>query len=235
MKPYILGVIFARGGSKGLHGKNIKELAGKPLIAYAIETAKKVSLIDRLIVSTDSEEIADVARKYGAEIPFIRPAEFARDDSPELFAWKHSIGAVEKELGHKVDISVSVPVTSPLRSERDVTSCIELLLQGDTDIVVTAKVAERNPYFNMITLDEKGYAKLAIPTGKDISRRQQAPVVYDMTTVAYAAVASYILKASSLLEGRVKVVEIPSERAIDIDTMLDFEIAECLINKRGRK
>lgn len=235
MKPYILGVIFARGGSKGLPGKNIKKLAGKPLITYAIETAKRVSLIDRLIISTDSERIADVARRCGAEIPFMRPAELARDDSPELFAWKHAIEAVEKELGHRVDISVNIPATSPLRNEKDVSSCIELLLQGDVDIVVTVKEAERNPYFNMITLDDKGYAHLAMPTGKDISRRQQAPVVYDMTTVAYAAQASYILKASSLLEGRVKAVEIPPERALDIDTMLDFEIAEFLINKRGRK
>ena len=233
MKPYVLGAIFARGGSKELPRKNIRKLEGKPLIAYAIEVGKEIPLIDRLIVSTDDEEISKVAREYGAEVPFVRPAELAGDDSPELLSWQHAIKTVEESSGRKVDILVSIPATSPLRKAQDVERCLQMLLDNDADIVVTVKESERNPYFNMLMFDEKGYAQLVINNQKNIFKRQQAPKVYDMTTVAYVARASYVCSTSSILEGKVKAVVIPRERAIDIDTMTDFEIAEFFMRKRS--
>lgn len=234
MKPYILGAIFARGGSKGVPRKNIRPLAGKPLIAHAIETAKAVSLIDRVIVSTDDQEIADVAKQYGADVPFMRPSELAQDKSPELLAWKHAIETMEAQLGHAVDVMVSVPTTSPMRAPEDVEACLELLLESDADIVITVTEAHRSPYFNMVTLDADQNAKLAIPpVGGAVVRRQDAPVVYDMTTVAYAVRGSYIKTTSAVMAGKVKAVVIPKERAIDIDTILDFEMAEFLMSKRS--
>lgn len=231
MKPYILGAIFARGGSKGLPGKNIKLLAGKPLISYAIEAAKKVSQLDELIVSTDDQEIACIAKQSGAKVPFIRPKELASDESPEILSWKQAIREVENKSGKKVDVLVVIPVTSPLRLAKDIDSCLQKLISSDADIVVTIKEAERNPYFNMVTVDEDDNADLVI-SGENVTHRQKAPKVYDLTTVAYAAKASYILKASHVLEGKVKSVLIPKERAVDIDDLHDFKIAEFLMKER---
>ena len=234
MNHYVVAFIFARGGSKGVLRKNVHPLAGKPLIAYAIETALASRLVDRVVVSTDDDEIADVARRHGAEVPFLRPRELAQDDSPEWLAWRHAIRALEeRENGPRLDVFLSVPPTSPLRSVEDVDACIQTLLNGDADIVITVESARRNPYFNMVTLDEAGYARLSIPSERPIYRRQDAPAVYDMTTVAYAARPEFVLRASSWFEGKVKAVVVPPERALDIDTELDFKLAELMLAQSG--
>jgi len=225
MKTY--GFIFARGGSKGLPGKNIKPLGGIPLIAHAIHAGKESGMLDRIIVSTDDEEIAEVARKYGAEVPFMRPAELARDNSPEWLAWRHAIEQVDD-----FDIFVSLPCTSPLRNGADIRHCIETYLEGKCDVVVTARKADRHPSFNMITLDENGLASIAMPPKAHISRRQDAPAMFDMTTVAYVSSPAFIQKNDALFQGRVAAVEIPSERAVDIDTELDFAFAEFLLERK---
>ena len=235
MKPYILGAIFARGGSKGIPRKNIKLLNGKPLIAYAIECAKAVSSIDRVIVSTDDDEIASVAKKYGADVPFSRPSELATDNSPELLSWKHAVQTMQQQRGAPIDILVSIPTTAPLRSVQDIEACIKKLLNASADIVITITEAYRNPYFNMVSVDVEGDAKLVIPSHSTITQRQNAPLVYDVTTVAYAARADFILKTSSILDGKVKAVIIPKERALDVDTSLDFEFAEFLMARRGQQ
>lgn len=236
MKPHIVGFIFARGGSKGVPKKNIKNFAGKPLIAYSIETAQKSNMIDRLVVSTDSEEIANIAIEYGAEVPFIRPKKLAGDDAPEIMAWKHAIDMLNNDKNaSRPDIFVSIPTTSPLRIVDDIDTCIHALLESDADLVITVKASDRNPYFNMVVIDEQKFAELVIKPEKNVVRRQEAPTVYDMTTVCYAAKPDYILKTDKLLEGKIKAVIIPPERAIDIDTKLDFEIAEFLMMKRIKK
>ena len=232
MKPFVVAFIFARGGSKGVPRKNIRPLAGKPLIAYAIETARASRLISRVIVSTDDTEIADVARRFGAEVPFMRPAELARDDAPEWLAWQHAIRELQKKPG-KLDAFVSVPPTAPLRAVEDVDACIEKLLSTDADIVITATEARRNPYFNMITISPAGDAGIVIPPREPIHRRQSAPDVFDMCTVAYAARPEFVCRAKTVFEGRVKAVVVPPERSMDIDTELDFEIAEFLIKRHN--
>lgn len=229
MKPYVLAAVFARGGSKGVPRKNIRLLAGKPLIAYAIGAALSSRWIDRVIVSTDDQEIAEVARQYGSQVPFIRPAELARDDSPEWLAWQHAIRAMMSAGVPKIDVFVSLPPTSPLRAVEDVDACIQALIESDADLVITVKPAERNPYFNMVILNEAGYARLVMPAGEAVHRRQFAPAMYDMTTVAYAARPEFVLNANSMFEGKVKAVPVPPERALDIDTELDFRIAEFLL------
>jgi N,N'-diacetyl-8-epilegionaminate cytidylyltransferase len=234
MKPYVVGVICARGGSKGVPRKNIRMLAGKPLIAYAIDTARASKLIDRIIVSTDDEEIARIARKCGAEVPFMRPVELARDDSPEWSAWQHAIRTFNKQPDQrKMDVIVSIPATSPLRRVEDVDACIRELITSSADIVVTVTPANRNPYYNMVEVDEDGFARLAIQKENMITSRQTAPKVYDMTTVAYAANTAFVLSGKSQFDGKVRTVVIPRERALDIDTEYDFELAEHLIHKRA--
>lgn len=118
--------IFARGGSKGLPGKNIRPLGGKPLIAWSIDQALAVKRIARVIVSTDSREIADVARKYGAEVPFIRPEQLARDDSPEWLSWRHALNYLMDTDGALPEAMVSIPTTAPLRLPIDIENCLDV-------------------------------------------------------------------------------------------------------------
>lgn len=229
-----IAFIFARGGSKGLPGKNIRLLAGKPLIAWSIGHARAVERIDRVIVSTDSEEIAAVAREYGAEVPFIRPAELARDDSPEWLAWRHALNYLAETDDRLPDVMVSVPATAPLRSPSDIENCLDEFEKGDADIVVTVTDAHRSPYFNMVKVNPDGTVGLVNPPQSAVTRRQDVPIVYDMTTVAYVCRPGFVMTHDTVFEGRVRAVHVPTDRAIDIDTLLDFQIAECLINLRKR-
>lgn len=221
--------IFARGGSKGLPGKNIRPLAGKPLIAWSIEHALAVKRIDRVIVSTDSEEIASVAQKYGAEVPFIRPAELARDDSPEWLAWRHALVYLQEKDGILPAVMVSLPATAPLRSSTDVEHCLDEFEKGNADIVITVSEARRSPYFNMVKANEDGTVCLVIPPQSAIARRQDVPIVYDMATVAYVVRPEFVLINNGIFEGRVRAVQVPMERAVDIDTLFDFQMAECFL------
>ncbi|MCK9630276.1 MAG: acylneuraminate cytidylyltransferase family protein [Methanoregula sp.] len=232
MMPGVVGFIFARGGSKGVPRKNIRPLAGKPLIAWSILAAKESRFISRVIVSTDDDEIARIARQYGAEVPFMRPAELAGDRATEWSAWQHAITEVKKDHPHPLDVFVSIPATSPMRASTDIDACISRLLESDADIVITVKKAERSPYFNMVNLDDGGYAHVVISTGSNMTRRQDAPPVFDMTTVAYAVRPAFIMRAHGIFDGKVVVVEVPTERALDIDTEFDFRIAEFLMKER---
>lgn len=227
--------IFARGGSKGLPGKNIRLLAGKPLIAWSIKQALAVNRVEQVIVSTDSPEIAAVALEYGAQVPFIRPAEYARDDSPEWLAWRHALNYFQETTGALPEVMVSVPATAPLRLSIDIESCLDLYEAGGADVVITVASAHRSPYFNMITKNSDDTVGLVIPPNSSITRRQDAPVVYDITTVCYVANPQFILNRNSIFEGRVKSALVPTERSIDIDTPYDFEIAEWLMEKRLKK
>jgi N-acylneuraminate cytidylyltransferase len=224
--------IFARGGSKGLPGKNIRPLDGKPLIAWSIEHALAIKRIERVIVSTDSEEIAEVARDYGAEVPFIRPAEFARDDSPEWLAWRHALNFLRETKGSLPEVMVSVPSTAPLRLPIDIENCLNEYEKGNADMVITVTEAHRSPYFNMVKANADGTVSLVIPPQSAIARRQDAPLVYDMATVCYVANPEFVMTHSATFEGRVRAVHVPTERSLDIDTLLDFQIAEGLFKFR---
>jgi CMP-N-acetylneuraminic acid synthetase len=227
----IVGFIFARGGSKGVPGKNIRHLAGKPLICWSIEQALAVSRIERLIVSTDSDEIASIAISAGAEVPFKRPIELSGDDSPEWQAWRHALNYVKETSGKLPRAMVSIPTTAPLRQVGDIERCIDMYEHGDADIVITVTDANRSPYFNMVNLNESADASLVIPPKERISGRQQVPEVFDMTTVAYVANSEFVNSKAGVFDGRVKAVHVPIERAIDIDTLFDFRIAEFLMEQ----
>lgn len=231
----VTAFIFARGGSKGLPGKNIRPLGGKPLIAWSIEHALAVKRIECVIVSTDSEEIAAVAREYGAEVPFIRPAELARDDSPEWLAWRHALKYLLDKDGALPELMVSVPATAPLRLPLDIENCLDEYEKGDADMVITITNAHRSPYFNMVKANADGTVGLVIPPQSAVARRQDAPAVFDMATVAYVVRPEFVMTHNATFEGRVRAVHVPAERAIDIDTLLDFQMAECLLNIREQK
>ena len=228
MTPHIIAFIFARGGSKGLPRKNLLPLAGKPLVVHAIDTALALPRIAKVVVSTDDEEIAEVARCAGAYIPFMRPKELATHNAPEWLAWQHAIRSL-RDAGEQLDVFLSLPTTSPLRLPADVDCCLNTLAQGDSDIVITVREAERSPYFNMVRRDPDGSLRLAVEG--QFHRRQDAPQLFDMTTVAYAAKADYILSANSIFDGKVRAVQIPRERALDIDTELDLLMGRFLIDK----
>ena len=227
-----IAFIFARGGSKGLPGKNIRQFGGAPLIARAIKDALEVKRIQRVIVSTDSDEIAAVGREFGAEVPFLRPSQFSQDNSSEWMAWRHALTYLLDTTGALPEVMVSLPATAPLREVVDIENCLDTYEKGDADIVVTVTQAHRSPYFNMVKNNPDGTVGLIIPPPSMISRRQDAPEVYDMTTVCYVANPEYVMKKNGIFDGRVRAVIVPNTRAIDIDSALDFQIAECLLNIR---
>jgi CMP-N-acetylneuraminic acid synthetase len=230
-----VAIIFARGGSKGLPGKNIRTLGGKPLIGWSIQHAFSVNRIERIIVSTDSEQIAEVARDFGAEVPFIRPAELARDDTPEWLAWRHALNYLRDTAGKLPEAMVSVPTTAPLRIALDIENCLDEYAKGDSDIVITVTDAHRSPFFNMVKNNPDGTVGLVNQPNSTFSRRQDAPLIYDMATVCYVANPEFVMIHNSIFEGRVRAVHVPTERAIDIDNLLDFQIAESLLNIREGK
>jgi CMP-N-acetylneuraminic acid synthetase len=228
----ILSCTFARGGSKGVPGKNSRPFCGRPLIGWAIQAALGSRHISRHIVSTDSDAIAEAAVAWGAETPFRRPAELATDTAAERLAWRHAISAMEQLDSTRYEVLVSVPATCPLRFSEDIDRCIELLLSTDADIVVTATEAAANPWFNMVTVDSAGAVRIAAQPPGAVVRRQDAPDVFELTAVAYAARRDSVMQQDSIFQGRVRAVMIPRERAADIDTPLDWDIAEFLMQRR---
>ncbi|MEM6160911.1 acylneuraminate cytidylyltransferase family protein [Erwinia sp. P6884] len=222
--------IFARGGSKGLPGKNVKYLSGKPLIAWSIIIAQNVSSVDEVFVSTDDNEIARVANEYGATV-INRPAELASDTSPEWLSWRHAIEWVQKERG-EFDIFISLPATSPLRIVDDVNRALKTFVERDADLCIGITPANRSPYFNMVVQDSQKQLRLAIKPVGQVTRRQDAPAVYDITTVVYISKPDFILKSNGIFDGKVVGVEIPKERAVDIDDETDFLLAEVIMERR---
>lgn len=221
--------IFARGGSKGLPGKNIKPLAGKPLLQYSIETAKTSPHIELVFVSTDDSEIAEVARLNGA-IVIDRPSELATDKSPEWLAWRHAIEWVREKYG-EFNGFVSLPATSPLRSDEDISKAIEQHKAKAADVCISVTEANRSPFFNMVKHTYEGYVELVNKPECEVSRRQDAPKVFDVTTVVYVSTPEFIMNSYGLFSGKVTSIEVPKERAVDIDDIYDFKLAEILMQE----
>ncbi|MFC1729981.1 cytidylyltransferase domain-containing protein [candidate division KSB1 bacterium] len=227
----VIAVIPARGGSKGIPKKNIVPVAGKPLIAYTIETAKKSKLIQRIIVSTDSKEIADIAKKYGAEVPFMRPKEFAKDDTPDLPVFRHSIGWLEKN-GEKPDIIVNLRPTTPLRTSEDIDNAVEIVIKEDCDSVRSFFKADRHPYWMYKIEGEKNGGKAKPFTGKDpikhYPRRQLLPPLYNLNACVDVMTAKNI-KKGSLYGKDMRAYIMPAERSLDIDDKKDLKMFEMML------
>jgi CMP-N-acetylneuraminic acid synthetase len=225
-EPNIVAFIFARGGSKGIPRKNLRALCGVSLLARAIRCAKAVPGIKRVVVSTDDQEIADAARDEGAEAPFLRPAELSSDSAREWQAWRHAVQFIESEpKAPKIDIFVSVPTVCPLRMPEDVARGIALYRKGNCDIVFS--VTPSKPYDSRVKLDPSGAAHLT--QAPDDAARQRAATVYDVLDAVYVTNPAFIRQSESIWGGRNATIEIPRERAVDIDTEMDFRLAELLL------
>jgi CMP-N-acetylneuraminic acid synthetase len=224
-KKKIVAFVFARGGSKQIPKKNLALIDGKPLLQLSIELAKKVDAIDEIVVSTDCDEIASMAKLFGASVPFKRPLELATDTSSEFEAWKHAVNYF-RENGRTLDVFLSLPTTAPLRSVADIELCIYAFCKYEPDVLVTMTDAQRNPVFNIARQNNDGYLKLAIDGV--YSTRQSAPTFYDLTTVAYMSTPKFILENNHIFDGNVMGVKIPAVRGLDIDNQLDLEFARFL-------
>jgi CMP-N,N'-diacetyllegionaminic acid synthase len=224
--------ICARGGSKSVPGKNIKSLAGKPLLAYTIEQAQSLEWVDRIVVSTDDEHIKKVAEEYGVEVPFLRPPELATDTSAKAPAIKHAIETSQSFWHESYDVVVDLDPTSPLRTLDDINASLALLTQPQTLSVFSVSESYKNPYFNMVEPDEKGYVHLSKTPQKPIFRRQDAPAVYSMNASIYVMRVSDFLKQNSFFTSQTRVHIMPEERSIDIDRPIDFEWVEFLMSKQ---
>lgn len=223
--------IFARGGSKGVPRKNLREVGGRTLLDRSLDIAMKIPDREGVFVSTDDEEIAGIAGARGAEV-IRRGPELSSDTSAEWLAWQHAIREA-RAMGSSCDVFLSIPPTAPLRSKDDVIRCLSAL-DEEVDCVVTMTSSAHHPAFNMVSPDEKGNLHLGAPEMSRITRRQDAPPLYSLTTVAYAAFADFVLENSSLWQGLVRGVEVPAERALDIDSEWDLHVADLVLRERPR-
>jgi len=231
-----LCTICVRAGSKGVPNKNIRFLAGRPLLVYTLEQAKETQLFDAVAVSSDGSNILNVATQFGADFAIGRPPSLASDDAPKLPAIRHCVEMVESEVGTEFDIIVDLDATSPLRSKQDIVGAVRLLENEGVDNVITGSTARRSPYFNMVELDpDDGSVQLVKTPGHTISRRQDAPKCFDMNASIYVWKRSALFSNKSLFGESTRLFEMPEERSLDIDSQLDFEIVEFLMNRNAKR
>jgi CMP-N,N'-diacetyllegionaminic acid synthase len=226
--PKILGLINARGGSKGVPGKNTKLLLGRPLIAWSVETANNCPSIDRVVVSTEDEKIANAARDAGADVPFMRPSALAGDDVLQIDVIIHAVEFLEKQ-GESYDYICLLQPTCPVRAVEDVEGALKLLVSSGADSVITVTPTPHHP----MTLYSKGEGqKLTqfIETSKAGVTRQQFPEMFWRTGSVYAFRREN-LKARSMYGSDLRGYEVPASRCTNIDDPLDWDIAELLLKK----
>lgn len=231
-----LCVISARGGSRGLPGKNVRLLLDKPLITWSIEQALATPEIDRVVVSTDSEVIAKVAREAGAETPFMRPVHLATSEAGKFDVFKHALASCEAFYGEEYEFYLDLDCTNPLRDVSDISACIAKFRerrQHGVDGVFTVCPARKNPYFNQLEVDNLGALKVSKKLPAAVVRRQDAPVVYEHVASIYVLSPSYIRRASYLLDGYTEGYDIGCEKSMDVDSDFDFLLIEYLMKRKG--
>lgn len=223
----VLAIIPARGGSRGIPGKNIRLLAGKPLIAWTIEEAKKSRYIDRLILSSDDQEIISIARDFQCEVPFIRPAELARDDTPGIEPVLHAM----EVLPEKYDYIVLLQPTSPLRKVEDIDSCIERCLGNNAPACVSVTAVSDNPYW-MFILDMNMQMRPYLEFNDSHFRRQELPALYALNGAVYVGESGFLKAERSFVGSGTVAYPMPASRSADIDEEADFEFCEWMIGKQ---
>lgn len=225
----IIATICARGGSKGLPRKNVLPFAGKPLIAHTIEQALACKGIDGVFVSTDDDEIGDVARAFGARVPYRRPPELAADHSAKIPAIEHLVAHLEGQ-GERIDCVVDLQPTSPLRIAQDLDDAIALA--GKADLVVSVTEPSHNPYYSLVEAQPDGTLKPSKPT--DAVRRQDVPAVWGLNGSIYVWNRSALARAvrDGFWTVRILPSPMPRERSVDIDDAFDFEFAQWLYSRR---
>lgn len=233
----ILVTVCARGGSKGLPGKNIRPLFGKPLIAHTIELARAWNPAARIVVSTDSEEIAQAGRNAGAETPFMRPPELASDTAGKVPVLTHALRESERFFGERYDRILDLDPTSPIRELSDLDRALKCFESKRLDVCFSVVKARKNPYFNMVERSKDGAIGLVkpltgAPTG--FTGRQAAPEVWDINASIYVYDRDFLLKEpQNLWVGRCEIFEMNAVSAFDIDQERDFVVVEALMRWRG--
>jgi len=227
MKPICL--IAARGGSKGVPKKNIRKLAGKPLIAYTIEKALDSNIFSSVIVSTENKEIAKISKKFGAEVPFVRPKKLATDSASTDDVIIHAIKKLYS-LDYKFEIMVSRDCTVPFIRNSDIRGSIKLLAKEKCDLVCGVYKQHHNPYFNLMEPNSKGFLKFSKNTRNGFIGRQNAPVVFQLNGL-FSFYTERLLKYGKLYMPKILPYEIPLETGLMIDTEFEFKIAEMICKK----
>lgn len=230
----ILGSICIRGGSKGVPKKNIKMLNGHPLVYYTINCANQSLLLDDLVVSSDDEAMLTIAQQLGAEKIMKRPDYLASDTSSKWDVFIHLVEEYEASTGNTVDYLVDLDVTVPLRKPEHIEGAIQMMLDNDTDVVITGYEPERNPYFNMMELTNGKYATMVKKSEQPIVRRQDAPAVFSLTPAVYVVKKEALYQFKHWSEARCMIYEIPRQNAVDIDTEFDFKLVEFLMQNTNK-
>jgi len=226
-----VGIVPARGGSKGIPGKNLKPVAGKPLIAWTIETALAATMLDRVIVSTDSPEIADLARRYGAETPFMRPAELAQDDTSGVAPVLHAVHWLAENEGYHADLIMVLQPTSPLRIPADIDRAIELACEKKADAVVSVAPVEAHPYW-MKQRDRDGRITDFMNPDQPIERRQDLPELYALNGAIYLVRRDVLMEQETFYTDNTFSLVMPVERSLDVDNPWDLYLADLILKDR---
>ena len=229
----ILVTIGARGGSKGVKNKNIRNLAGKPLIYYTIKQALEWGKAKHVVVSTDSDEIASVSKQCGAEVPFMRPDILAADTAAKLPAIRHALLESERIFCEKYEIIVDLDATAPIRAIKDLDNCLKIFVNERPDTLYSVIYAHKNPYFNMVEENDDGNYVLSKKSGNTIIRRQDVPKVYSLNASIYFYNRDYLLneKNNTCLTDNSKIYIMDDIAGIDIDREIDFKFIEFLIKE----
>lgn len=227
-----LCTVCARGGSKGITSKNIRQLLDKPLIAYSLEQARNCGLFEMIAVSSDSSAILDAARRYGADLLVERPLELATDTAAKVPAIRHCVETAERHAGMRFDVLVDLDATSPLRLPEDIVGAVNLLEERKISNVITAAPARRSPYFNLVELGSDGIVRLSKPLPRQVHRRQDAPPAYDMNASIYVWRRDALFEDPSVFRPDTALYVMPEDRSVDIDSELDFRIVELLLSER---
>ncbi len=228
----VLGIIPARGGSKGVPRKNITPVAGKPLIAYTIEAALSTPSLDRVIVSTDDDEIGNVAREYGADVPFPRPPELARDDTLVLPVLLHALSWLSEHESYRPEYIMLLQPTSPLRAAEDIESAVNIAITTRADAVVSVSAVHRHPYW-MKRVTEDGRLTDFLPAEQIPSRRQELPQIYALNGAIYLSDTRVLLERQTFYTDRTYAYVMPPERSLDIDSPWELYLAELILRDKG--
>ena len=225
----ILGLIPARGGSKSVVRKNIRSIHGKPLIAWTIEEARRSQFVDRIIISTDYAEIAEISKLWHAEVPFIRPAALAQDETPMIAVVSHALTVIKE----KYDYVVVLQPTSPLRLASDIDACIEFCLTSGAPACVSVAEAEESPYL-MYSLSADGRMRPLLSAADLATRRQNLPRIHILNGAIYLARCNWLAEHQAFVTADTLAYEMPGERSLDIDNEIDLRLSEILLSERER-
>lgn len=227
----VLAVIPARGGSKGIPNKNIAPVAGRPLIAWTIAAAQEARCVERVVLTTDSPVIAEVAREYGAETPFLRPPELAEDDTPGIVPILHAVGWLDEHEGYCPDYVMALQPTSPLRTAQDIEAAARLAWEKAADGVVSVCPAKHHPYW-MKKIAEDGRMADFLPIDREYTRRQDLPPVYALNGALYLVRREVLVQRETWYTDRTYAYVMPPERSLDVDTPWELYLADLILRER---